>query len=102
VRQVVEITQAREYHMTELHPAINPRLSNIQENIGRLVETPIAGLGVPLEGRETLLRTNETSLGNFLCDLLKIYFNTDIAFTLVPRTNGKLVNGSDGPWVSTS
>jgi 2',3'-cyclic-nucleotide 2'-phosphodiesterase (5'-nucleotidase family) len=66
--------------MTELHPAINSRLLNIQEHIGRLVEKPIARMGVPLEGKETLLRTNETNLGNFLCDLLKLYFNTDIAF----------------------
>jgi 2',3'-cyclic-nucleotide 2'-phosphodiesterase (5'-nucleotidase family) len=79
VRQVVDITQTKEYQLTELHPGIYATLVNIQEHIGRMVERPIVRLQVPLEGRETLLRTRETNLGNFLCDMLKLYFNTDIA-----------------------
>ena len=43
------------------------------------LEKPIGYTAVPLDGRFTTVRTKESNLGNFVCDLMRHYYDTDCA-----------------------
>lgn len=43
------------------------------------LEKPIGYTAVPLDGRFTTIRCKESNLGNFTCDLLRFYYNTECA-----------------------
>ena len=43
------------------------------------LEKPIGYTAVPLDGRFTTVRTREANLGNFVCDLMRYFYNTDCA-----------------------
>lgn len=43
------------------------------------LEKPIGYTAVPLDGRFTTVRTKESNLGNFVCDLMRHYYNADCA-----------------------
>lgn len=43
------------------------------------LEKPIGFTTVPLDGRFTTVRTKESNLGNFVCDLMMQYYSTDCA-----------------------
>lgn len=43
------------------------------------LEEPIGFTTVPLDGRFTTVRTKESNLGNFVCDLMMQYYTTDCA-----------------------
>lgn len=43
------------------------------------LEKPIGFTMVPLDGRFTTVRTKESNLGNFVCDLMRQYYSTDCA-----------------------
>lgn len=43
------------------------------------LEKPIGYTAVPLDGRFTTVRTRESNLGNFVCDLMRHFYDTDCA-----------------------
>ena len=43
------------------------------------LEKPIGYTAVPLDGRFTTVRTKESNLGNFVCDLMRHFYDTDCA-----------------------
>lgn len=55
-------------------------LTDIQSNIATAVDEPLFYTSVPLEGRMSVIRTEETNLGNMVADAVRAYYNTDIAF----------------------
>jgi hypothetical protein len=81
VRQVADLSLTRRYIVSKPHPVVRKHLLDIQSHLSQLIATPLAKIGSPMDGRETLMRSQETNLGNFLCDMLKLYYDTDVAFT---------------------
>ena len=43
------------------------------------LEKPIGYTAVPLDGRFTTVRTRESNLGNFVCDLMRFFYSADCA-----------------------
>lgn len=43
------------------------------------LEKPIGYTAAPLDGRFTTVRTRESNLGNFVCDLMRYYYRTECA-----------------------
>jgi len=43
------------------------------------LEKPIGYTAVPLDGRFTTVRTKESNIGNFVCDLMRHFYGTDCA-----------------------
>lgn len=43
------------------------------------LEKPIGYTAVPLDSRFTVVRTKESNIGNFVCDLMRHFYNTDCA-----------------------
>ena len=49
--------------------------SSLRHKLGK----PIGYTAVPLDGRFTTVRTKESNLGNFVCDLMRHYYDADCA-----------------------
>ncbi|KAK8850996.1 Trifunctional nucleotide phosphoesterase protein YfkN [Apiospora arundinis] len=81
VQQVTNLRQTPEYSTIKSHLAIRRHLLDIRSHLGRIIETPLARVGCCMDGREASMRSRETGLGNFLCDMLRLYYNTDVALT---------------------
>ncbi|OKL61178.1 hypothetical protein UA08_03253 [Talaromyces atroroseus] len=43
------------------------------------LEKPVGYTAAPLDGRFTTVRTRESNLGNFICDLMRFYYHADCA-----------------------
>ena len=63
-----------------------PEDSSTVQLVGKLssslkskLEKPIGYTAAPLDGRFTTVRTRESNLGNFVCDLMRYFYNTDCA-----------------------
>ena len=54
-------------------------VDNLTSSLRSKLEKPIGYTAVPLDGRFTTIRTRESNLGNFICDLMRHYYNTDCA-----------------------
>lgn len=52
------------------------------------LEKPIGYTLVPLDGRFTTVRTRESNLGNFVCDLMRYYYRTDCALMAAGTIRG--------------
>ncbi|KAF9077388.1 Metallo-dependent phosphatase-like protein [Rhodocollybia butyracea] len=61
-------------------PEIPRLLASLQNRIAAISSKPLFYTAVSLDGRGTIIRTTETNLGNFLADVVRAYYNTDIAF----------------------
>lgn len=55
-------------------------LSAIYDRIAKTVQHPLFHSKVPLDGRSSIIRSQETNLGNLLADAVRAFYNTDIAF----------------------
>ncbi|KAE8154888.1 Metallo-dependent phosphatase-like protein [Aspergillus avenaceus] len=55
-------------------------LASIHKRVGDLVQKPLLHTAVPLEGRNSLVRSQETNLGNLLADAVRAFYDTDMAF----------------------
>ena len=55
------------------------------------LEKPIGYTAVPLDGRFTTVRTRETNLGNFVCDLMRFYHNADCTIMAAGTIRGDQV-----------
>ncbi|MCJ1469141.1 hypothetical protein MMC07_007774 [Pseudocyphellaria aurata] len=63
-------------------PEDKPSVKYVEELTSSLkhkLEKPIGYTSVPLDGRFTTVRTKESNLGNFVCDLMRHYYNADCA-----------------------
>ncbi len=54
-------------------------VDNLTSSLRSKLEKPIGYTVVPLDGRFTTIRTRESNLGNFICDLMRHYYDTDCA-----------------------
>lgn len=55
-------------------------LGSVHDQIMDAVRHPLFHTRVPLDGRSTVIRSEETNLGNMLADAVRAYYATDIAF----------------------
>jgi len=60
---------------TEIADIIRERKADLKKRTGEI----IAHNDCPLEGEKAVIRSRETNLGNFVTDVLRAYFRTDIA-----------------------
>ena len=58
-------------------PATVQLVEKLSSSLRSKLEKPIGYTAVPLDGRFTMVRTRETNLGNFVCDLMRFYYNAD-------------------------
>lgn len=54
-------------------------VDKLTSNLKTKLEKPIGYTAVPLDGRFTTVRTRESNLGNFICDLKRHYYSADCA-----------------------
>ena len=54
-------------------------VASLTSNLKQKLEKPIGYTSVPLDARFTTVRTRESNLGNFVCDLMRYYYSTDCA-----------------------
>lgn len=59
------------------HPATVRLVESLTSSLKSKLEKPIGYTSVPLDSRFTSVRTGETNLGNFVCDLMRFYYNAD-------------------------
>jgi len=52
-------------------------VEKLSSSLRSKLEIPIGYTAVPLDGRFTMVRTRETNLGNFVCDLMRFHYNAD-------------------------
>ncbi|ERF71792.1 hypothetical protein EPUS_01707 [Endocarpon pusillum Z07020] len=55
------------------------------------LEKPIGYTAAPLDGRFTTVRTRESNLGNFVCDLMRYYYRTECAIMAAGTIRGDQV-----------
>ncbi|EFE39627.1 UDP-sugar hydrolase, putative [Trichophyton verrucosum HKI 0517] len=55
-------------------------ITDVQAKIAKLVEKPLVITAIPLEGRSRVVRSRESNLGNMLADVVRSFYNTNIAF----------------------
>lgn len=60
--------------------AVHRIIAKLQTRIADTVDKPLFHSDVPLDGRMSVVRTEETNVGNMLADAVRAYHNTDIAF----------------------
>ena len=54
-------------------------VDNLTSSLKSKLGKPIGYTAVPLDGRFTTIRTRESNLGNFICDLMRHYYDADCA-----------------------
>lgn len=54
-------------------------LTSVYDQINTVVQHSLFHSKVPLDGRSSKIRSQETSLGNLLADAVKAFYDTDIA-----------------------
>jgi 2',3'-cyclic-nucleotide 2'-phosphodiesterase (5'-nucleotidase family) len=52
-------------------------VNNITASLRPKLEKPIGYTVAPLDARFTTVRLKESNLGNFVCDIMRLYYNTD-------------------------
>jgi len=52
-------------------------VAKLTEVLNAKIERPIGYTLAPLDSRFTTVRLKESNMGNFVCDLMKLYYNTD-------------------------
>lgn len=60
-------------------PELRKIISDIQGRIASEVQHPLLSTLVPLDGRSSIIRSQETNLGNLLADAIRAFFDCDIA-----------------------
>jgi len=54
-------------------------VNKLTSSLKSKLEKPIGYTAVPLDGRFTTVRTKESNLGNFVCDLMRYFYDADCA-----------------------
>lgn len=63
-------------------------VEKLTSSLKHKLEKPIGYTAVPLDGRFTTVRTKESNLGNFVCDLMRYYYNADCALMAAGTIRG--------------
>ena len=63
-------------------------VENLTSKLKAKLEKPIGYTFVPLDGRFTTVRTKESNLGNFVCDLMRQYYSADCAIMAAGTIRG--------------
>lgn len=63
-------------------------VENLTSTLKKKLEKPIGYSVVPLDGRFTTVRTKESNLGNFVCDLMRQYYGADCAIMAAGTIRG--------------
>jgi 5'-nucleotidase, C-terminal domain len=69
-------------------PATVELVKKLTSSLKSKLEKPIGYTAVPLDGRFTIVRTRESNLGNFVCDLMRFYYRTDCALMAAGTIRG--------------
>lgn len=59
---------------------ISALLDSIHSRVDALVQKPLLHSGTSLDGRGSVVRSEETNLGNMLANAVRAFYDTDIAF----------------------
>ncbi|EGD92373.1 hypothetical protein H112_00035 [Trichophyton rubrum D6] len=78
--QVADLKSLPNYANIRPCPITVKAITDVQTKIAKLVEKPLVITSIPLEGRFRIIRSRETNLGNMLADVVRFFYNTDIAF----------------------
>jgi len=60
-------------------PATVELVKKLSSSLASRLEKPIGYTAAPLDARFTTVRTKESNIGNFVCDLMRFYYATDCA-----------------------
>ncbi|KAL5048888.1 hypothetical protein BDW71DRAFT_205118 [Aspergillus fruticulosus] len=55
-------------------------LQKIHDRVGKLVQNPLLHAATPIDGRNAIIRSQETNMGNMLADAVRAFHDTDIGF----------------------
>ncbi|KAL4808426.1 Metallo-dependent phosphatase-like protein [Aspergillus unguis] len=55
-------------------------LDDIHDRVGKVVQAPLLHAAVPIDGRNSTIRSRETNMGNMLADAIRAFYDTDIGF----------------------
>ncbi|EEQ35202.1 2,3-cyclic-nucleotide 2-phosphodiesterase [Microsporum canis CBS 113480] len=80
VTQFLDITRMQSYHMMPKCAETPSILRSVHDQIMDAVRHPLFHTRVSLDGRSTVIRSEETNLGNMLADAVRAFYDTDIAF----------------------
>ncbi|HEV8584072.1 MAG TPA: bifunctional UDP-sugar hydrolase/5'-nucleotidase [Methylomirabilota bacterium] len=61
-------------------PDVGAVVRDFEARLGRELDTVVGSTTVPLEARRSPLRTQETNLGDFLADAMRVRMEADVAF----------------------
>ncbi|EGE04604.1 5'-nucleotidase [Trichophyton equinum CBS 127.97] len=78
--QIADLKSLPNYADIPPCPITMKAITDVQIKVARLVEKPLVMTAVPLEGRSRIVRSQESNLGNMLADVVRFFYNTDIAF----------------------
>ena len=70
------------------HPATVELVSKLTSSLRHKLEKPIGYTAVPLDARFTTVRTRESNMGNFVCDLMRFHHKTDCALMAAGTIRG--------------
>lgn len=60
-------------------PECQVLVDKLTSTLNAKLEKPVGYTASPLDGRFTTVRTRESNLGNFVCDLMRFYYDADCA-----------------------
>ena len=63
-------------------------VDKLTSNLRAKLEKPIGYTAAPLDGRFTTVRTRESNLGNFVCDLMRYHYSTECAIMAAGTIRG--------------
>ncbi|KAL3438547.1 Metallo-dependent phosphatase-like protein [Aspergillus tetrazonus] len=55
-------------------------LQGIHDQVGKLVQRPLLHAATPIDGRNAMIRSQETNMGNMLADAVRAFYDADIGF----------------------
>ncbi len=73
------ITRRDILRSTPKDPSTVELVNKLTYSLKTKLEKPIGYTAAPLDGRFTTVRTRESNLGNFVCDLMRYYYRTECA-----------------------
>lgn len=82
------ITRRDIVRSTPEDPATVGLVNKLTSALKTKLEKPIGYTVAPLDGRFTTVRTRESNLGNFVCDLMRYYYRTDCALMAAGTIRG--------------
>ncbi|OKL64609.1 hypothetical protein UA08_00561 [Talaromyces atroroseus] len=73
VKQISDLERLPEYNDITPLPQMLRILGTVHDEIEKVVRQPLFRTGIPLEGRMSLVRRQETNLGNLLADAIRAF-----------------------------